>query len=193
MVDYKEFIFRNATIDDAAFIAKVVLSAIGRFDFGVQTPEIEAILQSTESICAMEDTLYSYRNTRIAEHDGKPVGGLVAYDGKDYAAMREKTFRIIKERNGIDLNGSDMETQPGEFYIDSLAVIPSERGKEIGKMLLKDIEQQGIAKGHSCFTLIVDATHPKVKDYYATLGFEAEETMNAFETCFVRMKKKTNK
>ena len=193
MVDYKEFIFRDATIDDAAFIAKVVLSAIGRFDFGVQTPEIEAILQSTESICAMEDTLYSYRNTRIAEYDGKPVGGLVAYDGKDYAAMREKTFRIIKERNGIDLNGSDMETQSGEFYIDSLAVIPSERGKEIGKMLLKDIEQQGIAKGHSCFTLIVDATHPKVKDYYATLGFEAEETMNAFGTCFVRMKKKTNK
>ena len=36
-------------------------------------------------------------------------------------------------------------------------------------------------------------THPKVKDYYATLGFEAEETMNAFGTCFVRMKKKTNK
>lgn len=193
MITKEKINFRNAKVSDAAFIAKVVLSAIGRYDFGQQTPEIEAILRSTESICAMEDTLYSYRNARIAECDGKSVGGLVAYDGSNYPAMREKTFSIIKERNGIDLSDSDMETQAGEYYIDSLAVIPSERGREIGKMLLKDIEQQGIAKGHSCFTLIVDATHPKVKDYYATLGFEAEEAMNAFGTCFLRMKKKTYK
>lgn len=189
MIDNKDLIFRSATFQDASFIAKVVLSAIGRYDFKENDAEIAVILQSTEAICAMEDSLYSYRNAHIAEYNGEIIGGIVAYDGADYSTMREKTFRIIKERNGIDLDDSDMETEAGEFYVDSLAVVPSWRGNDFGKQMLIDIEQHARKKGASLLTLIVDVTHPKVKDYYTSLGFEVTEEMNAFGASFFKMKK----
>ena len=86
---------RDATLDDAPFIARVVLAGIEMLDIDAALPdEQRAIFEHLIEICRMDDTLYSYCNTRIAETDGKSVGALVAYDGARYAEMREKTWRI---------------------------------------------------------------------------------------------------
>ena len=88
---------RDATSEDAPFIARVVLAGIEMLDMDVALPDNQRDLyEHLVGICRMDDTLYSYRNTRIAEVDGCAVGGLVAYDGARYAKMREKTFGLVK-------------------------------------------------------------------------------------------------
>ena len=61
---------RDATLDDAPFIARVVLAGIDMLDIDAVLPdEQRAIFEHLIEICCMDDTLYSYCNTRIAEVD----------------------------------------------------------------------------------------------------------------------------
>ncbi len=70
---------RNATLDDAPFIARVVLAGIDMLDIDAVLPdEQRAIYVHLMDICRMDDTLYSSCNPRIAEIDGNRVGALVA-------------------------------------------------------------------------------------------------------------------
>ena len=109
---------RDATLDDAPFMPRVVLAGIDMLDLEEMLPdEQRGIYEHLIEICRMDDTLYSYCNTRIAEADGNLVGALVAYDGACYARMREKTFGLVKQTSGMDLSRNAMETGPGEFYL----------------------------------------------------------------------------
>ena len=163
---------RDATLDDAPFIARVVLAGIDMLDIDAVLPdEQRAIFEHLIEICCMDDTLYSYCNTRIAEVDGKPVGALVAYDGACYAKMREKTFGLVQQTSGMDLNRNAMETGPGEYYLDSMAILSDYRGVGIGKMLMRDRVDFALNNGFQKVTLLVDKDKPRLQQYYESEGF----------------------
>lgn len=163
---------RDATLDDAPFIARVVLAGIDMLDIDAVLPdEQRAIFEHLIEICCMDDTLYSYCNTRIAEVDGKPVGALVAYDGACYAKMREKTFGFVQQTSGMDLSRNAMETGPGEFYLDSMAILSDYRGVGIGKMLMRDRVDFALNNGFQKVTLLVDKDKPRLQQYYESEGF----------------------
>ena len=141
-------LLRDATSDDAPFIARVVLAGIDMLDIDATLPdEQHSIFEHLMDICRMNDTLYSFCNTRIAEIDGHPVGALVAYDGARYAALRAKTFGLVQQTSGMDLSRNAMETVPGEFYLDSMAILSDYRGMCLGKMLICD--RLDFALGHA--------------------------------------------
>lgn len=169
---------RNAAQEDISFVAECVLAAVGMYDFGQRPEEFEKVL----ALCAMDDTLYSYRNAIIATLDSLPIGCLICYPGGGYAAARERTFAQIPVSAD-----SDMETGPGEYYLDSLAVIPSYRGQGIGKFLLRAGIAKGKELGFKKVTLIVDKTHPKVKAYYSSLGFEDGKGLRFFGDDYIKM------
>ena len=75
--------FRNATIDDALFIARGFHMAMLYDD-----ASDEQISNFARNICVREDVLYSWRNTIIAEVDGKPAAMLTVYDRRYYHDMR---------------------------------------------------------------------------------------------------------
>ena len=128
----------------------------------------------------MDDTLYSYRNTLIAEVDGCAVGALVAYDGARYAKMREKTFGLVMQTSGMDLNHNAMETGPGEFYLDSMAILSDYRGVGIGKMLMRDRIDFSLSNGFQKVTLLVDKDKPRLQRYYECEGFAFSEEIFVF-------------
>jgi len=138
-------------------------------------------------ICRMDDTLYSYVNTRIAEMDGDRVGALVAYDGAHYAKMRAKTFGLVKQTLGIDLSHNALETGPGEFYLDSMAILPEYRGFGIGQKLMLDRMEWAKRNGFDAVTLLVDKDKPRLQDYYEELGFMFVEDMFVFGDLFNKM------
>ena len=112
---------REASVSDAAFVADCVLCAIGLYDFDVRPEEYRRFAE----VCRMEDTLYSYRNALIVSVDGVDAGCIVAYPGDNYEEVREKTFKAIESKCGTKISMNyDMETGPGEYYLDSLAVVP---------------------------------------------------------------------
>ena len=181
---------RDATSDDAPFIARVVLAGIDMLDIDAVLPdEQRAIYEHLMDICRMDDTLYSYLNTRIAEVDGNRVGALVAYDGARYAALRAKTFGLVQQTSGMDLSRNAMETGPGEFYLDSMAVLSDYRGLGIGKMLISDRMDYVLRNGFQKGTLLVDKDKPRLQHYYQSLGFVFVEEMFVFGSWYNKLGK----
>ena len=181
---------RDATLDDVPFIARVVLAGIDMLDLEATLPdEQRGIYEYLIEICRMDDTLYSYCNTRIAEADGKRVGALVAYDGARYARMREKTFGLVKQTSGMDLSRNAMETGTGEFYLDSMAIFPVYRGAGIGRMLMRDRVDFAIDNGFSKVTLLVDKDKPRLQKYYESEGFAFVGEMFVFGSWYNKLEK----
>ena len=172
---------RDATSDDAPFIARVVLAGIDMLDIDAKLPdEQRAIYEHLMDICSMDDTLYSYLNTRIAEIDGNRVGALVAYDGARYAALRAKTFGLVQQTSGMDLSRNAMETGLGEFYLDSMAILSDYRGIGIGKKLMRDRMDYALRNGFQKITLLVDKDKSRLQRYYESDGFAFDEEMFVF-------------
>ena len=181
---------RDATLDDAPFIARVVLAGIDMLDIDAVLPdEQRAIFEHLIEISRMDDTLYSYCNTRIAEIDGNRVGALVAYDGARYAEMREKTFGLVKQTSGMDLSRNAMETGPGEFYLDSMAVLSDYRGAGIGKLLMRDRMEFALKNGFPKVTLLVDKDKPRLQEYYQSEGFSFSKEMFVFGAWYNKLEK----
>lgn len=179
---------RDATSDDAPFIARVVLAGIDMLDIDAVLPdEQRAIYEHLMDICRMDDTLYSFCNTRIAEIDGNPVGALVAYDGARYAALRAKTFGLVQQTSGMDLSRNAMETGSGEFYLDSMAILSDYRGIGIGKMLMRDRMDYALENGFQKVTLLVDKDKPRLQSYYESEGFAFGEEMFVFGSWYRKL------
>ncbi len=186
----KRIVIRDATLGDAPFIARVVLAGIDMLDIDAVLPdEQRAIFEHLIKICRMDDTLYSYCNTRFAEIDGNWVGALVAYDGARYATMRDKTFGLVQQTSGMDLSHNAMETGPGEFYLDSMAVFSDFRGMSVGKMLMRDRVNFALNNGFQKVTLLVDKDKPRLQQYYESEGFAFSEEMFVFGSWYNKLVK----
>lgn len=174
--------FRNATAEDALFIARGFHMAM-LYDDASE----EQISNFARNICVRDDVLYSWRNTIIAEVDGKCAGMLTAYDGRYYHDMRIRTMALVKQHLGVEFPGMEDEAVAGEYYLDSLAVMPEYRGKGIGRQLLV----QGIENGKALnldITLAVDPINNRAKILYQSLGFMPSGTLFIFGHDYEKMK-----
>ena len=185
-------IIRNATNSDTPFIARVMLAGIGMLAIEDELPqEQQSAFDQFVDVCRMEGTLYNYRNTRIAEVEGgRIVGALIGYDGGRYAAMRAKTFGLVQQYFGMNLSQNAMETGEGEFYLDSMAVLPEFRGQEIGKRLMRDRMEWARNNGFAAVTLLVDKDKPRLRKYYESLGFGFRESMLVFGSWYDKLEKR---
>ena len=179
---------RDATMVDSPFIARVVLAGIDMLSIEQELPVAQKpIFEQLVEICRLDDTLYSYRNTRLAEVDGQVVGALVGYDGGRYAEMRAKTFGMIARNSGVELSHNAMETVAGEFYLDSMAILSDYRGMGIGKRLMRDRMDFALSNGFEKVTLLVDKDKPRLQQYYESEGFVFSEDLFVFGSWFNKL------
>ncbi len=146
----------------------------------------EQISNFAHNICVHEDVVYSWHNTIIAEVNGKCAGMLTAYDGRYYHDMRIRTMRLVKQHLGVEFPGMEDEAVAGEYYLDSLAVLPEYRGRGLGRQLL----QKGIEKGKALglnVTLAVDPINDRAKKLYNSLGFIPSGTLFIFGHDYEKM------
>ena len=128
----------------------------------------EQLHESMTAIAAAEETIYSYENTFVAEVDGKEVGAMCAYDGADYMRLKQP---IVNEL-GADSGFAQLkETKAGEFYLDSVGVLPEYRGRGIASSLFEAQCERAASLGHKVAGLIVDVDKPQAEALYASLGF----------------------
>lgn len=124
------------------------------------------------SLAAADVSQYSYRNTIVAVDDGgKVCGAVVSYDGGRLLELRHPFIDGAARLLGRDMSGMDEETAAGEWYIDSLAVVPSERGKGIAHQLLEGAIRRARQAGLPA-ALLVDKGNPRAERLYRSLGFE---------------------
>lgn len=178
---------RDAVPGDAGFLAKCIMAGMHFYDFEADVPEQADIFGRLTECEQREDLLYSYRYTRVAEVDGALAGALISYPGEIYKDLRHKTFsELWPDLSDMDA-ASEMETGPGEYYLDSLAVDSRFRHMGIGRTLLKDGIQKGIGLGYSKITLLADSEMPYLVRLYRSVGFEPDGHRQVFGVDFQRM------
>ena len=172
---------RRGSPADARFIAENVLRALH-----IDEAE-EEHLEHLASICRRDDTLYSWHNSTIALFDGMPVGLMVAYDGARYRQMRDITFPMIRRYVGDDYRSMDDEACAGEFYLDSLAVLPEFRHKGIASALIQEMFHQRDEAGIPLATIAVDPENESAYRLYTHHGFRHDGRITVFGTKYDRL------
>ena len=173
------FNIRQAQKEDAFTIALAVAMAIGDEET-LRNYCGDDYLKVLTEIASAKETQYSWQNALIAECDGKAAGAIVGYDGAMLEKLRNGTFEILQKR-GLPTPTIANETEAGEFYLDSIAVMPEYRGHGIGSHLITAIRQKAIAEGHERVGLIVDIDNPHAKRLYTALGFKSVGSRLFFE------------
>ena len=189
-MDIETLNIRPATFDDSEFVAKSVMAALGQDEvYATPLPKrTKAMIKRITSICQREDVLYSWKNTLIAEIEGKPVASLTAYNGTNYKEMREITFALFDGPLDFDIDLMQDETHEGEYYLDSAAVLPEYRNQGIGRKLLLAGIETGKKLSILHVTLLVSPNNHKAKKLYRSLGFREAGEIYAFGENYQRMK-----
>ena len=165
---------REATKSQAADIARLVMMAMTDdccLHFCGVGYGLEDFYKMMVSLVEREDSQYSYRNTLVAIADEKVVGIAVSYDGSKLHELRQAFIQAAKEYIGKDHSGMDDETQAGELYLDSLAVLPEYRRQGIAQRLLYATKEKADKLGLPCVGLLVDKGNPAGEALYASVGF----------------------
>lgn len=166
----KNVIIRKAKSSDAPLLAQVVADAIGvAYATMYCGPDY---IPTLTAVATLPGTQYSFRHALLAEVDGIPVGAVIGYDGALLPQLREETLRVIAAETGLIHFPIGDETSAGEYYVDSLAVLPHYRGMGIGQKLLLAAMQNAKAEGHRRVGLLVDQENPRAEQLYRSLGFE---------------------
>ena len=161
-------IIRKATINDAQLIAYAVGNAIGE--------EVMPIycgnnwMNTITEIASLETSQYSYQNALIAEVNCSSAGVIITYDGAHLKELRSETIRIVRKYK-LDFSVSEDETEAGEYYIDTLCVLPQYRKMGIATQLITTVHDKAKAEGHTKLGLIVDFDNPTAERLYTKLGF----------------------
>ena len=183
------YLIRPARPEDAAFIGRCVCEAIGFGIFEQETDENRTIAENVSPLAAREGTLYSYRNTLIAEVNGEVAGTFISYPGEYYHEWRKETFRDYPYFKDLDLDVMADEAGPGEYYLDTLAVLPQFRRQGIGSGLMKE----RIAQVQQDFpdlriSLLVDPENLDGQRIYTRLGFQfIDRNVMAFNHLYWKM------
>ena len=128
----------------------------------------EYLHESITLIAASEESIYCYENTLVAEIDGKVVGAMCAYDGADYQRLKQPIVDVL----GPGCMFAKLkETEAGEFYLDSVGVLPEYRGRGIASRIIEAQCERAASLGHKVAGLIVDVDKPQAEALYAKLGF----------------------
>ena len=131
---------------------------------------LEDFLRMMTALVEREDSQYSYRNTFVAMDGTRVVGVAVSYDGGELHKRRSVFIEYAKRYIGKDHTGIDDETEAGELYLDSLAVLPEYRRQGIALRLLDATNKRAKEVGLPC-GLLVDAGNPVGEALYAKAGF----------------------
>ena len=178
-MDTTKVIVRAATAEDANVIARAVALAIGN-EATLRSYCSDDYLAVLAEIARQDATQYSWRNALVAEVDGVAVGAIVGYDGAQLRVLRNGTFTVLLERIGRVPNILD-ETGRGEYYLDSIGVLPEFRALGVGRALVEAFCNKVFAEGHERVGLMVDYDNSQVEKLYISLGFERVGTRLLFK------------
>lgn len=171
----KDITIRQGQPEDAPVIASLIMEAMSeeccQYYYGENHTAADFHAMMTD-LARQENSQYSYINTLVATDSEKHIAGIcVSYDGKDILRLRQQFINETKKRFGRDFSDMPEETEAGELYIDSMAVMTPLRGKGIGKQLFKAAEERARRLGINTLGLLVDRANPNAERLYRSIGY----------------------
>ena len=181
---------REGKTEDAAFLAEVVMEAVGEelcIGLAESKEGLPLVKELFVSLAGDPNSQYSYTNSFIAEDpEGNPIGGIIAYDG---CRLHELRRAFIREANRIlgwhvtedDAENWGDEADKDEIYIDSLYVVSDARRKGVATSLLKAVEKK-YEKSGKPLGLLVEPENKNAIATYRNWGFRKVGISNFFQT-----------
>lgn len=125
---------------------------------------------------------FSWRYSFVAEADGRPVGYLLSYPGRELNALQLKflrqspslfgwadTLRLVGRMLPL-LNAPEAESD--EYYVSNVGVLPEYRSRGYGAQLMGFAEERARAERLGKCSLAVDETNAEAIRLYQKLGYE---------------------
>ena len=163
-----------ATQEQASEIARLIMMAMTEeccLHFCGEGCGLREFEQMMTQLVGREDSQYSYKNTLVAMEGNQVAGIATAYDGGQLHALRRVFIEHARKWLKKDHSAMDDETQAGELYLDSLAVLPAYRCQGIASRLLKATAAKALAMGIPQVGLLVDKGNPAGERLYVSNGF----------------------
>ena len=175
MSDFSNYIvIRQAEKTHAQEIARLIMTAMTDeccLYYCADGCSLNDFLRMMTYLVNREDSQYSYLNALVAMDGDKVVGISVSYDGGRLHELRRAFIEAAKEYVGKDNSGMDDETQAGELYLDSLAVLPEYRRRGIARRLILATKEKADKLHLPCVGLLVDKGNPDGEALYSSVGF----------------------
>ena len=165
---------QEAKREQSADIARLIMTAMTDdccLHFCGDGYGLEDFRRMMAMLVQREDSQYSYRNTFVAMDGQKVVGAAVSYNGGRLHELSRAFIEAAKNYVGKDHSGMDDETQAGELYLDSLAVLPEYRCRGIAKDLLLATMKRANQLRLPIVGLLVDKGNPEAERLYTSVGF----------------------
>lgn len=187
-----EILIRKAYKEDASEAIPLIMEAIG--DISMQmTGETEeaAITNEFIQLFIRTDNRHSYLNTYIAEMNGHVAGVLVFYTAEQAVVLDANLEEYLSAKKGTIVK-IDVETLPGEWYIDTVVVDPTYRGQGIGTKLLNFAEGLVKDSGGGKLSLNVEIEKYAAISLYNRLSFDTVCPWTIIDKPFYHMVKTVN-
>ena len=163
---------RRAIKEDAKAIAALMVAAMEDLAKAfVGSTDIDDALKLFEYFCGETQNQYSFENTLVYTIDHEIAGSITVYDGALLEGLRRPFFDYIQAHYHTSNFEMELESGPGELYIDTLSVNPNYQGKGIGQQLILAAITWAKELGHQKVGLLVDKDNPNAKRLYERLGF----------------------
>lgn len=170
----KSINYRFAKTEDSAAIAVLMVQAMGSLTDKFVVKDALGRAKVFEHFIELKNNLYSYENTLVAVDEQQVVGSITGYDGGEYLKLRQPFIDFLFQEYGIR-GGSEAETAEGEFYLDTVSVLPEKQGMGIGSQLIQLLIRHAIRLGHKKMGLIVERKNTQAKKLYQKLGFHTAD------------------
>jgi GNAT superfamily N-acetyltransferase len=194
---------RQARADDAEFLAWIALTAARShlplcfWDLAIPGPERPRLEIIAELARSDAPTFLRFDGFLVAEHDGRPIAGLSAYDSaeKNLGAFVKAAQKVLSAREWspahFDLMLQRMapttacmpDSPPGTWVIEWVAAKPEARGKGVARALLSAILENGRGAGYESAQISYIIGNDPARTAYERVGFTTVEELRdpAFE------------
>jgi ribosomal protein S18 acetylase RimI-like enzyme len=109
---------------------------------------------------------FSYRNTIVAEQNGRAVAGLIGY------ALPDQPEPIDENMPAMFVPLQELENlAPATWYVNVLAAYPEQRGRGFGGALLAVADRLAAGNGNRGLSIIVADTNTGARKLYERSGY----------------------
>ncbi len=168
---------RQAVPGDASKCVPLIIQAIGHIAFVLTGASDEhEVADILSDFFVQKGTRISYQNALVAEEERNLVGVAILYDGAEARALDIPLERAAARKSGNQTYSIPTETDPSEFYLDTVSVSSHCQGKGYGRKLIEACYNRAREFGHHRIGLLVDVNNASAKRLYERLEFRSDST-----------------
>ncbi|HEV7333718.1 MAG TPA: GNAT family N-acetyltransferase [Flavisolibacter sp.] len=162
---------RKGTREDSEAITNCLLQAMNEIVYSlIGEQDSGKAKEFMQHFVERKANQYSYQNCWVVEVNQEIVAAVNVYNGADLHRLREPVLAYLRSCFKRTLIPED-ETGAGEYYIDSLGVIPDYQGIGIGSQVLQFLIDKYVTENGKTLGLLVDEENVQAKRLYLRLGF----------------------